>query len=142
MNLSNSTALSVRNPWAVVPSLGNLDAYISAVNRIPLLTHEKALIIQTTIWNEASYDAGLKAADVDLIVVATSTPLSVGVPGFLIAFLRGGRFVFEVRDLWPELPIAMGIVVTSLKLSDYWAVRDLKHVIAGTAIVSTIASEA
>jgi len=30
--------------------------------RIPLLTHEKALIIQTTIWNEASYDAGLKAA--------------------------------------------------------------------------------
>jgi NAD(P)H dehydrogenase (quinone) len=30
--------------------------------RIPLLTHEKALIIQTTIWNEASYEAGLKAA--------------------------------------------------------------------------------
>ena len=30
--------------------------------RMPLLTHEKALIIQTTIWNEASYDAGLKAA--------------------------------------------------------------------------------
>jgi NAD(P)H dehydrogenase (quinone) len=30
--------------------------------RVPLLTHEKALIIQTTIWNEASYEAGLKAA--------------------------------------------------------------------------------
>lgn len=31
--------------------------------RLPLLTHEKALIIQTTIWDEASYDAaGLKAA--------------------------------------------------------------------------------
>lgn len=31
--------------------------------RLPLLRHEKALIIQTTIWNEASYDeAGLKAA--------------------------------------------------------------------------------
>lgn len=30
--------------------------------RIPLLKHEKALILQTTIWNEASYDAGLKAA--------------------------------------------------------------------------------
>lgn len=30
--------------------------------RIPLFTHEKALIIQTTIWNEASYEAGLKAA--------------------------------------------------------------------------------
>jgi NAD(P)H dehydrogenase (quinone) len=30
--------------------------------RIPLLTHEKALILQTTIWNEASYGTGLKAA--------------------------------------------------------------------------------
>lgn len=30
--------------------------------RVPLLRHEKALIIQTTIWDEASYDAGLKAA--------------------------------------------------------------------------------
>lgn len=30
--------------------------------RIPLLTHEKALIIQTTIWDEASYESGLKAA--------------------------------------------------------------------------------
>jgi len=37
-------------------------------------------------------------------------------------------------------PIAMGIVVTSLKLDDYWAVRDLKHVIAGTAIVNTVTS--
>jgi RNA polymerase sigma-32 factor len=26
------------NPWAVVPSLGNLDAYISAVNRLPMLS--------------------------------------------------------------------------------------------------------
>lgn len=30
--------------------------------RVPLLRHAKALIIQTTIWNEASYDTGLKAA--------------------------------------------------------------------------------
>jgi len=30
--------------------------------RVPLLTHEKALIMQTTIWDQASYDAGLKAA--------------------------------------------------------------------------------
>ncbi|WP_395701797.1 NAD(P)H-dependent oxidoreductase [Aquabacterium sp.] len=30
--------------------------------RIPLLKHEKALIIQTTIWNEESYEVGLKSA--------------------------------------------------------------------------------
>src|SRR5262245_7872799 len=36
-----TTALAVANPWAVVPSLGNLDAYISAVNRLPMLTPEE-----------------------------------------------------------------------------------------------------
>lgn len=34
-------ALAVRDPWSLVPSLGNLDAYISAVNRLPLLTAEE-----------------------------------------------------------------------------------------------------
>jgi RNA polymerase sigma-32 factor len=29
------------NPWALVPPLGHLDAYISAVNRMPLLTPEQ-----------------------------------------------------------------------------------------------------
>jgi len=41
MNTSPATALAVRDPWAIVPSLGNLDAYISAINRVPLLTQEE-----------------------------------------------------------------------------------------------------
>jgi RNA polymerase sigma-32 factor len=42
MNTTTSpTALTLRDPWAVVPSIGNLDAYITAVNRIPLLTPEE-----------------------------------------------------------------------------------------------------
>ena len=35
---ASASALTVRDPWALVPSLGNLDAYITAVNRVPLLT--------------------------------------------------------------------------------------------------------
>jgi len=38
---SPTTALALSNPWAVVPSLGHLDAYISAVNRMPMLTLEE-----------------------------------------------------------------------------------------------------
>ena len=41
MTTSSSNALALRDPWAVVPSLGNLDAYIGAVNRVPLLTQEE-----------------------------------------------------------------------------------------------------
>jgi RNA polymerase sigma-32 factor len=40
-NGASGTALALANPWAVVPSLGNLDAYISAVNRLPMLTLEQ-----------------------------------------------------------------------------------------------------
>jgi glycosyltransferase involved in cell wall biosynthesis len=47
--------------------------------------------------------------DADL-VFATSTPLTVGLPGKRSARKHGVPFVFEVRDLWPEIPIALGIV--------------------------------
>ena len=36
-----STTLAPANPWALVPPLGNLDAYISAVHRLPLLSQEE-----------------------------------------------------------------------------------------------------
>ena len=39
--VASSGAVAVANPWSLVPPLGNLDAYISAVNRLPLLTLEE-----------------------------------------------------------------------------------------------------
>ena len=44
MNLqtgSPTTAMALSSPWAMVPSLGHLDAYISAVNRMPMLSLEE-----------------------------------------------------------------------------------------------------
>src|SRR5690625_4178077 len=43
------------------------------------------------------------------LVFATSTPLTAGIPGIFARWLRGKPFVFEVRDLWPELPREMGV---------------------------------
>jgi glycosyltransferase involved in cell wall biosynthesis len=42
------------------------------------------------------------------VVFATSTPLTIAIPGLLTRIARGVPMVFEVRDLWPELPIAIG----------------------------------
>ncbi len=39
MNTATTAALTLRDPWAMVPSLGNLESYVSAVNRMPMLTH-------------------------------------------------------------------------------------------------------
>jgi len=44
------------------------------------------------------------------VVFATSTPLTAGIPGIFARWLRNKQFVFEVRDLWPELPRAMGVI--------------------------------
>lgn len=44
------------------------------------------------------------------LVFASTTPLTAGIPGIAAKWLRGRRFVFEVRDLWPELPRAMGVI--------------------------------
>lgn len=58
--------------------------------------------------------------DFDLLF-ATSTPLTVAVPGILGKWLKRKPFVFEVRDLWPELPKAMGVIKNPviLKLMDW-----------------------
>ncbi len=42
------------------------------------------------------------------VVFATSTPLTIAIPGLITKLVRGVPMVFEVRDLWPELPIAIG----------------------------------
>jgi len=44
------------------------------------------------------------------VVFATTTPLTAGIPGIFARWLRRKPFVFEVRDLWPELPRAMGVI--------------------------------
>lgn len=54
--------------------------------------------------------------DYDLLF-ATSTPLTAGIPGIFAKIFRRKPFVFEVRDLWPELPRAMGVVTNPVILS-------------------------
>ena len=51
------------------------------------------------------------------VVFATTTPLTAGIPGIFARWLRGKPFVFEVRDLWPELPKEMGVIKNPLVLT-------------------------
>ena len=43
------------------------------------------------------------------LLFATSTPLTDGLPGIVAKWFRRKKFVFEVRDLWPELPKSLGM---------------------------------
>lgn len=59
------------------------------------------------------------------LVFATTTPLTAGIPGILARWIRRKPFVFEVRDLWPELPKAMGVITNPVIL---WAMGVLEWV--------------
>jgi len=44
------------------------------------------------------------------LIYASSTPLTIGLPALIGSFLLRIPFVFEVRDLWPDIPIDMGFI--------------------------------
>ncbi|MBQ2208553.1 MAG: glycosyltransferase family 4 protein [Prevotella sp.] len=60
--------------------------------------------------------AAMKEKGVDM-VYATSTPLTVGAIALFLRRMRGWRYVFEVRDLWPEFPIQIGAVRNPVLIS-------------------------
>jgi RNA polymerase sigma-32 factor len=83
MNTMNTTtALSVRDPWSLVPSLGNLDAYISAVNRMPLLTAEEESDLARRLRQNGDIEAAgrLVLSHLRLVVSLSRQYLGYGLP--------------------------------------------------------------
>ena len=82
MNIHASHALAVRDPWAMVPSLGNLDAYISAVNRVPMLTHDEELTSAKRLRDAADVEAAgkLVLSHLRLVVSISRQYLGYGLP--------------------------------------------------------------
>lgn len=51
------------------------------------------------------------------LVFASSTPLTAAVPALVTHWIRRRPMVFEVRDLWPELPIQLGVLKNPVLIS-------------------------
>ena len=69
------------------------------------------------------------------LVFATTTPLTAAIPGIVARWLRNKPFIFEVRDLWPELPKAMGVITNPFVLGlmsvlEWVSYHSAHHVIA------------
>ena len=79
---SPSTAMTLSNPWAVVPSLGHLDAYISAVNRMPMLTleEEQEAARQLKESNDLEAARKLVLSHLRLVVSVSRQYLGYGLP--------------------------------------------------------------
>lgn len=80
----------------------------------------------------ASREAIFSKADV---VFATSTPLTIAIPGIIAQLRHQVPMVFEVRDLWPELPIAIGALNNPLARAtarwlEWIAYHSATHIVA------------
>lgn len=72
------------------------------------------------IWSFVAFiknaiNAAKKEKDVD-IVYATSTPLTIGAIALRLKKCRKWKYVFEVRDLWPEFPIEIGAIKNKMAI--------------------------
>lgn len=48
------------------------------------------------------------------VVIASSGPITVGIPGLVARYFRGKKMIFEARDLWPEGAIELGLIKNSV----------------------------
>jgi glycosyltransferase involved in cell wall biosynthesis len=69
------------------------------------------------------------------VVFATSTPLTIALPAIPAAKKNKIPMVFEVRDLWPEMPIAMGVLNNPIlrylaRKLEVWAYKHSSSIVA------------
>jgi glycosyltransferase involved in cell wall biosynthesis len=50
------------------------------------------------------------------VVIASSGPITIGIPALIGRWFKRTPFVFEVRDLWPDGGIEMGLIRGNLKI--------------------------
>ena len=74
--------LAVANPWSMVPPLGNLDAYISTANRLPLLTleEEQGFARKLRDHNDLEAAGALILSHLRLVVSISRQYLGYGLP--------------------------------------------------------------
>ena len=79
---TTAPALALANPWSMVPSLGNLDAYISAANRLPMLTLEEEQAFARKLKNEGDVESAgkLVLSHLRLVVSVARQYLGYGLP--------------------------------------------------------------
>jgi RNA polymerase sigma-32 factor len=77
-----TTAIATRDPWSVVPSLGNLDAYIRSVQAIPMLEADEEQALARRLRDQQDLQAASKLvlSHLRLVVSISRQYMGYGLP--------------------------------------------------------------
>ncbi|TBO30124.1 RNA polymerase sigma factor RpoH [Aquabacterium lacunae] len=80
--MTMTTALATRDPWSVVPSLGNLDAYIRSVQAIPMLEADEEQALARRLRDQQDLQAASKLvmSHLRLVVSISRQYMGYGLP--------------------------------------------------------------
>ncbi|MEW2443230.1 glycosyltransferase family 4 protein [Micromonospora marina] len=128
---SDTDAAADRPIWRTSVEAGAVVHWVAVPYR-NAMSHRDRL---TAFGRFARLAAGRAASLEQDVVFATSTPLTIAIPGGYAARRRRVPMVLEVRDVWPEVPIALGALRSpasrwAAHRLEAWAYRNARHIVA------------
>lgn len=92
--------------WTVIEREGLKINYIYLPYGNHLSYLQRILVFFQFLWFSSFRLLKIKAD----VVLATSTPLTIGIPALIKKWFGKTPYIFEVRDVWPEAVIAIGVI--------------------------------
>jgi glycosyltransferase involved in cell wall biosynthesis len=83
-----------------------------------------------------SFLASMRVKNIDL-VMGTSPPIFQAVSAWLVALLRMKPFLLEIRDLWPEFAIDMGVLKSKLLIHPSRRLEHFLYTVADHILVNS-----
>ena len=110
----NANELELENPRERAGGFytrGTLDGLDVVLLKVP---YSQAFSKTKRLLSYGGFTAGATAVASGLgrydVVFASSSPLTIGLAGVTASRVRRAPFVFEIQDLWPALPVALGVL--------------------------------
>ncbi|WP_160110599.1 glycosyltransferase family 4 protein [Aequorivita lipolytica] len=106
LSSTNDNFHKTKNRWSIIERDG-LSVHYIYLPYDNQMSYTKRMLV----FVQFLYFASLKLIKLDCdILLATSTPLTIGIPALVKKWKHKTPFVFEARDVWPEAVIAIGAI--------------------------------
>ena len=92
--------------WSKIEKNGLVVHYTYLNYRNDMTYYQRLTVFFQFLWFSSLKLLSLKGN----VVLATSTPLTIGIPALIKKWIHKTPFIFETRDIWPEAAIAIGAV--------------------------------